>query len=176
MGIVPCSPPESHRGAALHSPQEAADEAEHMVQGKYTQKCIVLRERQHTAPVVSSGQKTPVCQDDSFAARRGAGSKKEDIAALDRRIAAFCPRRDPVSEIRGQFFYQIRIAAPENIDVRLPDLLLQKSVGGVLIQKNGLQPCYSGSEDRFDTIEGAVAQNAQTCHSESTHLFGAGEY
>ena len=132
-----------------------------------------MRERKHTAPIISSCQKTPVCQDDSLAARRGAGSKEEDVAALDRRIGGLCPRRDPVSEIRSQLFHQIRIAAPENIDVRLPDLLLQKSVGGVLIQKNGLQPCYSGSEDRLDTVEGAVAQNAETGHSESAHLFSA---
>ena len=175
-GIVPCAPTKSYSRAAFHSPQEAAHEAEHMVQWKHAQQCVVLRERKHTAPIISSCQKTPVCQDDSLAARRGAGSKEEDVAALDRRIGGLCPRRDPVSEIRSQLFHQVRIAAPENVNVRLPDLLLQKSVSGIFIKKNGLQSCDSGSEDRLDTVEGAVAQNAETGHSESAHLFSACEH
>ena len=103
-------------------------------------------------------------------------SKEEDVAALDRRIGGLCPRRDPVSEIRSQLFHQIRIAAPENIDIGLPDLLLQKSAVGVLIQKNGLQSCDGGCEDRLDAVKGTVAQNAQTGHSKSAHLFGARKY
>ena len=172
-GIVTCAPPKGYRRAAFHSPQEAAYKTEHVIEGKHAQQCIVRRERQHTTPIVSGGQQTPVCQNDSLAACGSAGCEEQYIAAFAGRIAALCPRRDPLSEIGGQFFYQVRIAAPENVNVSLPDLLLQKSVSGIFIKKNGLQSRDSGSEDRLDTVEGAVAQNAETGHPERAHLFCA---
>ena len=75
------------------------------------------------------------------------------------------PPGQSLREIRLQFKQQILVLSKEGIDVRLPDLLPQKLVGGALIQKDRLYMGDGGAEDRDDAVERSVTENADACLS-----------
>ena len=117
-------------------------------------------ERKLAAAVVCGGHKALVRQDNGLAAGSGAGGEEKDPAAV-----SLIPPGQSLREIRLQFKQQILVLSKEGIDVRLPDLLPQKLVGGALIQKDRLYMGDGGAEDRDDAVERSVTENADACLS-----------